>query len=267
MANPQPVRALLLDLDGVLWRGQSLLPGAPELFGFLRERSLPFCLVSNNATLTLDQVRDRLSPVGANLSAEHLVTSAHAAAGYFRRNYRQPPAVVLIGEDELRQALTEAGCRVLDRADGAAAVVVGMDRGLTWDKLVEAGLAIAAGAAFVGTNPDRTFPTERGMAPGNGAILAALETATGRSPIIVGKPEPHLFLEATARLALPPAQVLVVGDRLETDIEGGLRAGMQTALVLTGATQPAELREGRIRPDAVFEDLPSLLAVLPEWVV
>jgi len=149
---------------------------------------------------------------------------------------------------------------------GAGAVVVGMDRDLNWRKLVEAGLAIAAGAAFIGTNPDRTFPTERGLGPGNGAILAALETATRRPPVIVGKPEPPLFLEATSRLAVPPAETLVVGDRLETDIVGGARVRMQTALLLTGVTSAADLSGYEIQPDWIFEDLPALLQRLPEWV-
>ncbi len=261
-----PVRALILDLDGVLWRGQTLLPGVGELFAFLQQRGLGFCLASNNATLSLGDVQQRLSPLGVRLEAKHLVTSSHAAAGYVRRAYRQPPAVYLVGEAGLREALVAAGCRILENGDGAAVVVVGMDRQLTWGKLVEAGLAIAAGAAFIGTNPDLTFPTERGLGPGNGAILSALEAASGRPPVIVGKPEPHLFLEAMTRLAVPPSQALVVGDRLETDIAGGRRAGMQTALILTGASGVADLEDGTVRPDSVFADLPAFLEALRGWV-
>jgi 4-nitrophenyl phosphatase len=267
MTAPLPkIRALVLDLDGVLWRGQQILPGVPELFRLIDERSLRCCLASNNATLTLETVQARLAPIGVQVPPDALVTSAHAAAGYIQRHYRQPPHVFVIGEEGLRQALIGAGCTLLDKAEGAGVVVVGMDRGLTWPKLVEAGLAIAAGATFIGTNPDRTFPTERGIGPGNGAILAALETATGRPPIIVGKPEPHLFVEAMTRLAVPPEQILVVGDRLETDILGGVRAGMRTALVLSGVTTAAELRGRDVQPDWTFEDLPALLQRLPGWL-
>ncbi len=266
MSNPPPIRAFVIDLDGVLWRGRDLLPGAIEFLRFIDTRALPFCLASNNSTLTIETVGERLAPARIRLNPDNLVTSSDAAAGYIRRHYPHPPSVFAIGEESLQRALVEAGCSLTTGADNAGVVVVGMDRGLTWQKIVEAGLAIGAGAEFIGTNPDRTFPTERGIGPGNGAILAALETATGRSPVIVGKPEPHLFLEASSRLAVPPAETLVVGDRLETDIAGGARAGMQTALLLTGVTAAADLPGRDVQPDWIFEDLPALLERLPDWV-
>lgn len=262
MTTTGPVRGLILDLDGVLWRGDALLPGVKPLFEFLDARGLPYCLASNNATLTPERVNHRLEAIDVLLRAEHLVTSADAAAGYMRQAFPQPPEVLVIGEEVLRRALTGVGCRLVDRSEDARVVVVGLDRGLTWPKLVEAGLAIAAGATFIGTNPDRTFPTERGIGPGNGAILAALEAATGRPPIIVGKPEAPIFHEAARRLGVAPSETLVVGDRLETDIVGGQRAGMQTALVLTGVTSPSEAERRPERADRVFADLPALLGWL-----
>lgn len=266
MTSTRPIRGVLLDLDGVLWRGDTLLPGVRELFGFMDARRIPYCLASNNATLTVDRLNRRLEEVGVVLGSEHLVTSADAAAGYLREAFPQPPEVFVIGEDVLRRALTGIGCRLVERSEEARVVVVGMDRSLTWGKLVEAGLAIGGGATFIGTNPDRTFPTERGIGPGNGAVLAALETATGRPPIIVGKPEAPIFREAARRIGVPPAETLVVGDRLETDIVGGQMAGMQTALVLTGVTSAAEAATRPEHADQVFADLPALLGWLESRV-
>lgn len=256
------VRGLVLDLDGVLWRGDQVLPGVQALFSYLETHAIPYCLASNNATLTLERVNERLAEVSVTIPAGRLVTSADAAASYLQRRFDTPPSVLAIGEGALRQALESVGCLLVDRSDTAQVVVVGMDRHLTWAKLVEAGLALRAGAVFVGTNPDRTFPTERGLGPGNGAILAALETATGHSPIIVGKPEAEIFLEAGHRLGVAAQETLVVGDRLETDILGGQRAGMRTALVLTGVTSAGELPQRDEKPDLVVDDLMELLAWL-----
>jgi 4-nitrophenyl phosphatase len=170
--------------------------------------------------------------------------------------------VHVVGEEPLRRSLKAAGCQIVGADDHPQAVVVGMDRRLDWAKLIDATLAIRAGAAFIGTNPDRTFPSERGIGPGNGAVLAALEAATGVAPIVVGKPEAHLFLEAARRVRVDPAEALVVGDRLETDILGGQRAGMPTALLLTGVTSKEQLSASTIRPEVVFDDLSSLAAWL-----
>jgi 4-nitrophenyl phosphatase len=165
MTTPAPrIRALVLDLDGVLWRGQQLLPGVAELFRLIDERGVRCCLASNNATLTRDEVQARLAPVGVQIPPEALVTSAHAAAGYVRRHFREPPQALVIGEESLRQAMVDAGCTLTDRAESAGVVIVGMDRGLTWPKLVEAGLAISAGAAFIA--PTLTGPSRPSAASG-----------------------------------------------------------------------------------------------------
>jgi 4-nitrophenyl phosphatase len=137
-----------------------------------------------------------------------------------------------------------------------------MDRQMKWEHLAEAALAIQEGALFLGTNPDVTFPVERGLVPGNGALLAALEAATGVKALIIGKPEPHLYLQAIAYLQTEPKRSLAVGDRLETDILGGQRVGMMTALILTGVTQRPELASSSIQPDYVFDDLPHLRRAL-----
>jgi 4-nitrophenyl phosphatase len=164
----------------------------------------------------------------------------------------------MIGEDALREALIKSDFSLVENPDEAQAVLVGFDRQCTWNKIAKAALAIQRGAKFIGTNPDVSFPIENGEVPGAGAILAALRESCGIQPTIIGKPEPHLYRLALERLQVSAEQSLAVGDRLETDILGGRRAGMKTALVLTGITQPEDLEDSPIQPDYIFNDLPQL---------
>jgi 4-nitrophenyl phosphatase len=167
--------------------------------------------------------------------------------------------VYVIGEDGLHEASRERGLTLVDeRAQQAEFVVVGWDRTLTWDKLRQACLLIRRGAHFVGTNPDRTYPTPEGLVPGNGATLAALEAATDVAPVIVGKPEPLLYRVALERLGTLPAETAALGDRLETDILGGVRAGTRTILVLSGVTTPAQLAASELQPDEVYTDIGAI---------
>jgi 4-nitrophenyl phosphatase len=260
--DPADVRALILDMDGVLWRGSALLDGVRELFQVVERRKLACVVATNNATVDPASVVDRLARAGVAFPTARVLTSADVAGGYLARSFTPPTRVHVIGEEPLRRALTASGCQVVDGDGKPQAVVVGMDRRLDWAKLTDATLAIRAGAVFIGTNPDRTFPSERGIGPGNGAVLAALEAATGVAPVVVGKPEPHLFIEAARRVQVNPDRALVVGDRLETDILGGQRAGMPTALILTGVTSKDQLSASTIQPDVVLDDLPALAAWL-----
>lgn len=256
------IRALIIDLDGVLWLGDTPLPGLRDFFQLLEERQLPFVLASNNATATSSGVQAKLQRMGVEVSASRVVTSADATAGFLQRRLPSGSAVLVVGEDGLRMAVAAAGFLLHDRADGAAAVVVGLDRQATYASLTEAAFAIRQGALFVGTNPDPSYPTERGLAPGAGALLALLETATGIAPVIIGKPEPYLFQHALQSLGVEAGATAVIGDRLETDVLGGQRAGTQTILVLTGATTELALAESPIRPTWVFAGLPELTDAL-----
>jgi len=169
--------------------------------------------------------------------------------------------VYAIGEEGLRAALGE---RYTIAEEGADFVVVGMDTGLTYEKLRVATLLIRGGARFIATNPDKTLPTEEGLVPGNGASLAALEAATGVAPFVVGKPEPASFDLALARMGVGKEGTAVIGDRLETDILGGRRAGLSTILVLSGATSRQELENSTIKPDLVFENVRQLYESWPK---
>jgi 4-nitrophenyl phosphatase len=262
MPDLSKMRGFVIDMDGVLWRGEEMLPGVAEFFAYLQARRLPFVVATNNATATSAGIRHRLARVGTHIAAQAVFTSAQAAASLLARQLPAGTRVLAVGEKGLRSALRRAGLRLAHGASDAQAVVVGLDRHVSWKVLGEATLAIQAGAAFVATNADPTFPTERGLLPGAGALVASIQTATGIQPAIVGKPEPHLFLEALQHLKTAPAETLVIGDRPETDILGGQRAGMRTALLLTGVTSAEAVERLRIRPDWVFRDLPHLTRAL-----
>ncbi|MEE8567331.1 MAG: HAD-IIA family hydrolase [Anaerolineales bacterium] len=262
MSELNQIQAMIIDLDGVLWLGDTPLPGVVDLFNLLHRKPIQYILATNNATADPNSVCNRLDMLGVIVEPNRILTSSQASARFLQQQLPQGSLVYTIGELPLRTALTQAGFILTDAADGAQAVVVGLDRQLSWNTITEATLAIQAGAMFIGTNPDVSFPMERGQAPGVGAILAALKAATGVQPTIVGKPEPHLFLQALHRLDTEPKRTLAIGDRLETDILGGQNSGMLTCLVLTGVTKRQDLLDSPIQPDYVFEDLPQLCRVL-----
>ena len=240
------------------------LEGVPEFFALLRRHSVAFILVTNNASKSPELVQARMASMGVDIRPEEVLTSGQGAAAFLRGVLPEGAQIYVIGENHLREALSLAGFRPLDHGDSVEAVVVGLDAQLTWSKLTEATRAIAEGALFIGANPDPNIPVERGLEPGTGAILAALQAATGRSPTVVGKPEPHLFQEALKRLGSDPTKTWVVGDRLETDILGGQRAGLPTVLILTGVTRPSDLKDSDLQPDWVYPDLPALTAALAQ---
>jgi 4-nitrophenyl phosphatase len=248
-------QGLLIDMDGVLWRGQNFLPGVKDFFTLLRERGIPFLLVTNNSTVSPDSTVNKLADVDVFIEPQEVLTSTLATAAYLQSVLPKGANLLVIGEDNVWSTMQAAGFEVQDEHDSAQAVVVGFDREINWYKMTQAALAIQAGALFVGTNPDVSFPIEDGQAPGNGAFVLALEAATSVSPVIVGKPEPGLFEQALKRLSLKPEHALMLGDRLETDILGAQQAGIAGALLLTGVTAPDQLVDSQIKPDFIYQDL------------
>jgi 4-nitrophenyl phosphatase len=258
------LQALIIDMDGVLWHGTHPLPGLVEFFQTLRDRQLRFILATNNASLTADQYVVKLGQMGARVDKHEILTSGMASALYLAER-SHPPAtrVFAIGEDGLRQPLSERGFVLTDLYDVSAHYVVcGMDRGLSWDKLATASLNIRAGAKFIGTNPDATLPTERGITHGNGAILAALQAGTNTAPTIIGKPEPIMYQQAMALLGCDPAQTVAIGDRLGTDILGAVRANIRSIMVLTGVSTEKELVDLDYRPTWVMPDIAAIAQAL-----
>jgi len=256
MASLSSIRRLIIDMDGVLWHGETALPGLVEFFNFLREHEIRFVLATNNASQTPKQYLAKLGRMGVAVSREEILTSAQAAALYLGGIAQKGERVYTIGEAGVTEALTEQGFTVSE--DEADYVVVGMDRGLTWEKLARATLNIRAGAMFIGTNPDKTLPSERGITHGNGAVLALLQTATDAAPVIVGKPQPIMYQQAMARLGGTAADTVALGDRLETDILGAVNAGIGSILVLSGISKREELVGLSYQPDWIFENIATL---------
>jgi 4-nitrophenyl phosphatase len=264
----RPIRHVVIDMDGVLWRGDEPQPGLERLFAFLRQHGIAFTLATNNASRTPEQYAAKLAGFGVAVPLESILTSSLVAASYLAEIAPPESRVHVIGEDGLQQALRQQGFEVVENGDRehledrnhpwADHVVVGWDRELTWQKLAIASLLIHRGAAFIGTNPDVSFPTEWGPAPGNGAILAALEAATGVSPVVTGKPEPRMYEEGLRRMGATPETTAMIGDRIDTDIAGAAGVGLTTVLTLSGITTEEDLRASSVRPDLVCEDITDL---------
>jgi glycerol 3-phosphatase-2 len=250
----------ILDLDGVVYRGDEPVPGAAEAVAGLRERGRRIVFLTNNSARTPEAVAERLTGMGIPSGPDEVVTSAQAAAALVTRTVGAPATAFVVGEEGVRMALADAGVKVVDgRPDHADVVVVGWDRSADYEKLRTASVLVQRGARLVATNADASYPAPGGeLWPGAGALLAALETATGATADVAGKPHRPLFEEAARRAGTE--NVLVVGDRVETDVDGAIRAGLDVALVLSGAAGPGDLLEGRGVPVAMADDLGGLLA-------
>lgn len=250
------LRYAVVDMDGVLYRGSEILPGTDSFIEFLRRRGIGFVLATNNATRTPQQFVDKLAGMGVDVRPSEVLTSAQATAGYLAGIAPPASRVFVVGMDGLRAALSEAGFTLVE--EEAEFVVAGMDFAICYERLAQATLQIRAGARFIGTNPDKTFPSERGIVPGAGSILAFLEAATGVAPTVIGKPGTAMIEQALVRLGAQPGRTAMLGDRLETDILAGQRAGLRTLLVLSGVTTRKLLSSSEIQPDLVFEDVGHL---------
>jgi 4-nitrophenyl phosphatase len=253
------LRAVILDVDGTLWRDHVPLPGLGAWFDFLHDARLPFLLATNNAYWPPEYYVEKLAGFGVAISADQVLTSAQATAIWARGVLPAGSPVYVVGGDALRAALAGAGYLVVpDDQSPVAAVVAGVDFELTYAKLRCAARLIRRGARFIGTNADRSYPAADGLAPGAGVVLAAIEAATDVAPEVVGKPQRPMYDVAVARLGQPADRTLMVGDRLDTDILGARRAGLPTVLVTTGIDGPDEVSATGIMPDLVLGGLDEL---------
>ena len=252
-------QGFVLDMDGVLYRGDEPLPGLVEFITTAEARGVPYIFVTNNSMRTPDEYVAKLAGMGATVPADRILTSGIVVAEYLKEHYPRGTRVYVAGMPALHRVLINDDTGYVFDDTAPELVVNGSDFTLTYEKLKIAGLAIQRGAAWVATNPDTTLPVEDGLWPGCGAILAALHATTGATPLIVGKPEPVMMVQALKHIGVAPTQAVMVGDRLDTDILGGIRSGMTTALVLTGVETPATAAASTIRPDYVLRDLAELV--------
>jgi glycerol-1-phosphatase len=248
-------------LDGVVYLGTQPVPGAAEAIGRLHDRGTAVAYVTNNASRAPDEVARLLRSLGVRADEDEVTTSAQAAAAVLADRLPAGSPVLVVGAEALAAEVAEVGLRpVVSADDKPRAVVQGYGPEVGWPQLAEAVVAVRGGAVWVATNVDRTLPSPRGPLPGNGALVAAVATALDRRPdVVVGKPEPTLFAQAAKRHGA--TRSLAVGDRLDTDIEGARRAGMDSVLVLTGVSRPADLLDApeERRPSTVVAELGGLL--------
>lgn len=257
----------LLDLDGVVYVGPDAVPGIPDALRAAREGGMRLGFVTNNASRTPEEVSEHLRELGVPADATDVITSSQAAATVVGEMFDAGARVLAVGGPGVASALRAVGLTVVERAEDApVAVVQGYGRDVGWAQLAEAVVAVRNGARYVATNTDATIPSPRGPLPGNGAMVGIVSTITGATPVIAGKPDPAMHAECVRRTGA--RQPLVVGDRLDTDIEGARRAGAASLLVLSGVTDPATLlAAGPLhRPDLLAADASGLLHVHPAVV-
>lgn len=256
--------AFIFDMDGVLYRGKQALPGVNELITALEARGIPYLLATNNSTATPAEYVTRMAGYGVAVTEEHIQTSATATRDFLKRELPDGAHLLPIGAPALATQLQDDTTFVItdDPEDDVAVVVVGLDRDFTYERLNRAMQAIRNGARFVATNADSTLPVEDGVLPGAGSVIAAIATASGKQPTVIGKPETLMMTSAVAQLGTSASRMVMIGDRLDTDILAAARAGLTTALVLTGVTTRDHLAGSDIVPDYVFTDLPAIARAL-----
>ena len=245
----------LIDMDGVIYRGKQLIPGADRFIQRLLAEAIPFAFLTNNSQRTRRDVATRLSRMGIGVDESHIFSCAMATARFLASQKPGGPAFV-IGEGGLLQALHKNGYAIVD--DDPDYVVVGEGRTFNMEIVEAAVRMILRGSKLIATNLDPNCPTAHGLRPGCGAIVAMLETATGLKAFSVGKPSPVMMRAARKELALATDDTIMIGDTMETDILGGVSMGYRTVLVLSGGTERHDLARYAYRPDHVVESIGSL---------
>lgn len=256
------IRGVLFDMDGVIYVGTRLLPGVQPMLDYLQQTGRHWLCVTNNASRTPAQFVEKLTAMGVQARPEQVLGSAEATASWLAEQIESHGwpcgKVVVVGQDGLRVALGQHRFELTTVPTEATYVVAGINFQLTYEELATAALAIRNGAKFIGTNSDAGFPSERGILPGAGSILALLTTATGVEPTVIGKPNRGMYDQAIRRIGATPEEVMMVGDRYDTDISGALTLGLTTTGVLTGVSSRRDFETAARPPHLIVDDLVEL---------
>lgn len=254
-------QAFIIDLDGVLYLIREPIEGSLGTIKKLQADRKPFVFLTNNSSATIEQYLERLGNIGLEVEGEQIVTSSQALAGYIRENYEtQGKTVFLIGGEGLHRELSSIGLEVVDSERGSSAdfVVVGWDGDFNYRKLKAAVIAVRDNAVYLASNTDATYPTQSGLWPGAGTMVAAVSTGSGKEPFIGGKPNRLIVDYALERMGAAREDTLLIGDRLETDILAGINSDVDSLLVLTGVSTKEDVSATGIRPVYVRENLAAI---------
>ncbi len=259
LSTLQAVRAFLVDLDGTVYLGSRLLPGARRFVLQLRERKRPFLFLTNNPSKDACEYSEKLRRLGIEADEGEIFTSGMATARYLQQ---QGPRrrVFLLGTPSLERSFAQAGFVLTDEAPDY--VVLAFDTTITYPKIEKAAHLLRAGVEFIATNPDLVCPTERGYLPDCGSFMALFKAAAGREPKVIGKPHREMVEMAVGLLGAPPQESAMIGDRLYTDMRMAREAGMKAVLVLSGETRPADIEKSPWKPDFVFPSLEEVAEAL-----
>ncbi len=245
-------KAICLDLDGTVYRGTEPISEAVTFIRNTQQNGIDPFFITNNSSMTRVQLRAKLASFGVKADSDRIMTSAIAAAKYCKENYNGA-TVMMIGENGLEEALASEG--IIVTAKNPDVIIMGIDRDLTYAKLADACLAIRAGAHFIATNSDKAFPSERGLVPGNGSFAKLMENATDITPVFIGKPEPHMLEFIQIENGFRKEEMVMIGDNYDTDIQAGIRFGIDTVHVAGGVTSPEEVLVKKQKPTYSYETL------------
>ncbi len=255
------LKGLILDMDGVLWRGQESIGDLPAIFNFISKMGLKVAAVTNNAALSVEEYQEKFSGFGVSMVSEQIITSATVTMTYLKERFSNGTPIYVVGSKSLMKMVQDSGFHLSnqDASPNAQVVISGLDREFTYERLNIASQLVRQGAAFIASNNDATYPVPNGLQPGAGVMVAAIQTASGVEPTVLGKPMPYPYRAALSYLGCHPSEAMGIGDRLSTDIAGAQAAGCLTGFVGSGVNARSEAEAWQPAIDIIADDLWSLL--------